>query len=127
MDVLADDYDPQGWILGVTGATADAGFHVTVVGQHWLQITADNPQPGATATVTYTVSDGTGSATGTVAVTAVPADASADQITTQDASVTIRSGDSASVAVLSGDSSSTGLPLSLAGVRRRPPRLSPGC
>ena len=122
VDVLADDYDPQGWILGVTGATADAGFHVTVVGQHWLQITADNPQPGATATVTYTVSDGAGSATGTVAVTAVPADASADQITTQDASVTIRSGDSASVAVLSGDSSSTGLPLSLAGVE---PAASP--
>ena len=67
VDVLADDYDPQGWILGVTGATsADPGIQVTVVDQRWLRISADNPQPGMTATVSYTVSDGQGSATGTV-------------------------------------------------------------
>ena len=116
VDVLADDYDPQGWILGVTGATAQPGYQATVVDQHWLRISADNPQPGVTSTVTYTVSDGTGNATGTVAVSAVPADSSADQITTQDASVVVRSGDSAAVPVLNGDSSSTGLPLSLAGI-----------
>lgn len=122
VDVLADDYDPQGWILGVTAATADPGYHVTVIDQHWLQITADNPQPGTTGTVSYTVSDGVGSATGTVAVTAVPADLSADQISTQVSSVVIRSGDSAAVTVLTGDSSSTGLPLSLAEVE---PTASP--
>ncbi len=121
VDVLADDYDPQGWILGVTGATpvvtsaANAGIQVTVIGQRWLRISADNPQPGITGTVQYTVSDGKGSATGTVAVTAVPGDLNADQITTTEAAVTVRSGDSAAVPVLSGDASSIGLPLRLAG------------
>ena len=126
VDVLADDYDPQGWILGVTGATpvvtsaANAGIQVTVVGQHWLRISADNPQPGMTGPgmtgiVQYTVSDGKGSSTGTVAVTAVPGDLNADQITTTEAAVTVRSGDSAAVPVLAGDASSIGLPLRIAG------------
>ena len=77
VDVLSDDYDPQGWILGVTSATSvtatPAGIQVAVIDQHWLRISADDPQPGMTATVDYTVSDGQGSATGTVAVSAVPA------------------------------------------------------
>ena len=121
VDVLADDYDPQGWILGVTGAqtvvssAAAAGLQVAVIDQRWLRISADNPQPGMTATVDYTVSDGQGSATGTVAVSAVPGDLNADQITTTEAAITIRSGDSAAVPVLAGDASSLGLPLSLAG------------
>ncbi len=122
-DVLANDYDPQGWILGVTGATpADPGIHVAIVDQRWLRISSDDPHPGLTSTVTYTVSDGRGSATGTVSVTAVPADASADQITTQDSAIVIRAGDSAAVPVLASDTSSTGLPLSLAGI---PPRATP--
>ena len=121
VDVLADDYDPQGWILGVTGAepaaNADdsAGLQVAVIDQRWLRISEDNPQPGVTETVDYTVSDGKGSATGTVAVSAVAGDLNADQITTTQAAVTIRSGDSAAVAVLSGDASSIGLPLTFAG------------
>ena len=123
VDVLSDDYDPQGWILGVTGATSDAlGVHVTVVDQRWLRISADDPQPGMTATVDYTVSDGRGSATGSVAVSAVPTSSSPDQITTTVAAITVRAGDSAAVAVLAGDASSTGLPLSLAG---DPPTASP--
>ncbi|MGH3150454.1 MAG: Ig-like domain-containing protein, partial [Streptosporangiaceae bacterium] len=84
-DVLANDYDPQGWVLGVTAAASpDTGIHVTIVDQRWLRISSDDPQPGQTATVSYTVSDGYGSATGTVSVIAEPADPSADQITTQD-------------------------------------------
>jgi large repetitive protein len=123
VDVLSDDYDPQGWILGVTGATSDTpGVHVTVVDQEWLRISADDPQPGMTASVDYTVSDGRGSATGTVAVSAVPASSTPDQITTADATITVRAGDSAAVAVLAGDASSTGLPLSLAG---DPPTANP--
>ena len=123
VDVLSDDYDPQGWILGVTGATSgDPDVQVTVIDQQWLRISADDPQPGLTATVDYTVSDGRGSATGTVAVSAVPASSSPDQITTTDAAITIRAGDSADVAVLAGDASSTGLPLSLAG---QPPAANP--
>ncbi len=123
VDVLSDDYDPQGWILGVTSATSsDPDVQVAVVDQQWLRVSADNPQPGLTATVDYTVSDGRGSATGTVAVSAVPASSSPDQITTTDAAVTVRAGDSAAVAVLAGDASSTGLPLSLAG---QPPTVNP--
>jgi hypothetical protein len=123
VDVLADDYDPQGWILGITGATSsDPGVQVAVVDQQWLRISAEDPQPGMTATVRYTVSDGRGSATGTVAVTAVPAAPNADQISTTGAAITVRSGDSAAVAVLAGDASSTGLPLSLAG---DPPTAAP--
>ena len=123
VDVLSDDYDPQGWILGVTGATSsDPDIQVTVVDQQWVRISADDPQPGLTATVDYTVSDGRASATGTVAVSAVPASSSPDQITTTDAAITVRAGDSAAVAVLAGDASSTGLPLSLAG---QPPTANP--
>jgi large repetitive protein len=123
VDVLADDYDPQGWILGVTSATSsDPDIQVAVVDEQWLRINADDPQPGLTAIVDYTVSDGRGSATGTVAVSAVPASSSPDQITTTGAAITVRAGDSAAVAVLAGDASSTGLPLSLAG---QPPTEDP--
>ena len=71
----------------------------------------------------YTVSDGKGSATGTVAVSAVSGDLNADQITTTEAAITVRSGDSAAVPVLSGDASSIGLPLTFAGtpVTDQPP------
>ena len=117
VDVLANDYDPQGWVLGVIDATSTTpGIHVAVVGQRWLRVSADNPVPGVTPTVTYTVSDGHSSATGTVSVTVVPADPSADRITTQDDSIVIRAGDSAAVAVLANDTSSTGLPLALDGI-----------
>jgi large repetitive protein len=129
VDVLADDFDPQGWILGITdaapvvaGASGDAGLQVAVIDQRWLRISADNPRPGITATVDYTVSDGRASATGTVAVSAVAGDLNADQITTTDAAITVRSGDSAAVPVLAGDASSIGLPLSFAGV---PPTATP--
>ncbi|HEY3883029.1 MAG TPA: fibronectin type III domain-containing protein [Trebonia sp.] len=128
VDVLADDYDPQGWILGVTSAEPaansddGAGLQVAVIDQRWLRISADNPQRGMTATVDYTVSDGKGSATGTVAVSAVAGDLNADQITTTAAAVTIRSGDSAAVPVLAGDASSIGLPLTFSGV---PPVAQP--
>ena len=123
VDVLADDYDPQGWILGVTSATSvRPGVQVAVVDQQWLRISADDPQPGMTATVDYTVSDGKGSATGTVAVSAVPADPGADQITTTEAAITVQAGDSAAVPVLAGDASSTGLPLSAR--RATPPTVS---
>ena len=123
VDVLADDYDPQGWILGVTGATSsNPGVHVTVVDQQWLRISANDPQPGMTATVDYTVSDGRDSATGIVAVTAEPADLNNDQITTTETAITVMAGDSAAVPVLAGDSSSIGLPLTLAGT---PPTAAP--
>jgi large repetitive protein len=123
VDVLADDSDPQGWLLGVTGATSNtSGVHVAVIDQEWLRISADDPVPGMTATVSYTVSDGKGSATGTVSVSAVAADASADQITTTAAAVTVRAGDSAAVPVLASDASSTSLALALAG---QPPTVSP--
>ncbi|HEY6790828.1 MAG TPA: fibronectin type III domain-containing protein [Trebonia sp.] len=114
VDVLANDYDPQGYVLGVVGATsADPGIHVAVVDQQWLRISADNPEPGTMDTATYTVSDGYNTATGTVSITAEAA-SSTDQITAQDSSITIMAGDSAAVPVLANDSSSAGLPLSLA-------------
>jgi hypothetical protein len=123
VDVLANDYDPQGWILGVTGAASAApGVHVAVVGQRWLRVSASDPVPGMTAAVHYTVSDGRKSATGTVAVSAVPDTLGTDQITTTQAAVTVRAGDSASVPVLAGDSSSTGLALAVDGV---PPTANP--
>jgi hypothetical protein len=117
VDALANDYDPQGWILGITEATStEPGVHVAVVGQRWLRVSADDLVPGMAATVRYTVSDGRGSATGTVAVSAVPGNPNTDQITTTQADITVRAGDSAAVPVLAGDSSSTGLALSVDGV-----------
>lgn len=114
VDVLANDYDPQGWILGVVGASsADPAIQVTVIGQHWLRITSDALRTGTTSIVTYTVSDGHESATGTVSVTAVGSDLSADQITARDDFVVVRAGESSAVPVLANDTSSTGLPLSL--------------
>jgi large repetitive protein len=122
VDVLANDYDPQGYVLGVTSASStDAGIHVAVVSQHWLRISADNPVPGSASTASYIVSNGYATATGTVSITAEPA-TSDDQVTTQDASVTIRAGDSAAVAVLANDSSSAGLALSLG---TTPPQATP--
>lgn len=113
VDVLANDYDPQGWVLGIVGASSpDPAIHVAVVGQQWLRITADNPVPGLTSTVTYTVSDGYGTATGTVSVVMTAATGS-DEISTHDDSVVVRAGDSAAVAVLANDSSSADLPLAL--------------
>ncbi|HEY1821012.1 MAG TPA: fibronectin type III domain-containing protein [Trebonia sp.] len=123
VDVLADCSDPQGWLMGITDASsATPGVSVTVIDSEWLRISADDPQPGMTATVSYTVSDGKGSATGTVAVSAVAVDPNADQITTTNDSVIVRAGDSAAVPVLDGDTSSTGLPLALAGT---PPTATP--
>ena len=123
VDVLADDSDPQGWLMGITGATsATPGVHVAVIDQEWLRISADDPVPGMAATVTYTVSDGKGSATGTVSVSAVATDPGADQLTMTDTAITVRAGDSAAAPVLVGDTSSTGLPLSLAGT---PPTVTP--
>ena len=46
----------------------------------------------------------------------MPANPSADQITTQDDSIVIRAGDSAAVPVLANDTSSAGLPLTLDGI-----------
>ena len=112
VDVIANDYDPQGWVLGVVGATSnDPAIHVAVVAQRWLRISSDDPRPHSSSTVTYTVSDGYRTATGTVSVTFVPA--GSDQITVRDDSIVIRAGDSAAVPVLANDTSSTGLPLSL--------------
>jgi hypothetical protein len=122
VDVLAGDYDPQGWVLGViSAASSDPGIHVAVVDQQWLRITSDDPVPGHTAAATYQVSDGFGVTTGSVSITAEAA-SSSDEITTQDASITIRSGDSAAVPVLASDSSSAGLPLQLAATS---PTMSP--
>ena len=123
VDVLADDYDPQGWLLGVAAATSAAPWvHVTVIDQRWLRISADNPQPGMTATVTYTVTDGKGSATGTVSVSAVPAELSDDQVTTTSTAITVRAGDSAAVPVLAGDASSLGTAACPSPGRPRPSR-----
>ncbi len=122
-DVLANDYDPQGWILGVTGATSpDSGIHVTVIDERWLRISADDPVPGQTATVSYVVSDGHASAIGTVSVSFAAANVGTDQVTARDDEIVIRAGDSAAVPVLANDTSSAGLPLSLSGV---PPAVSP--
>ena len=130
VDVLADDYDPQGWILGVTGATSSRrrGVQVAVVDQQWLRISADDPQPGMTATVDYTVSDGRAARPGTVAVSAVPADPNADQITTTEAAITVRSGDSAAVAgARRGRQLDRAAAVARPATRPRPRRRSPGC
>jgi large repetitive protein len=112
VDVIANDYDPQGWVLGVVGArSTDPAIHVTVVAQRWLRITSDDPKSHIGSTVSYTVGDGYRTATGTVSVAVVPA--GADQITAHDDSIVIRAGDSAAVPVLANDLSSTALPLGL--------------
>ena len=95
-----------------------------MVDQRWLRISADDPQPGMTATVTTRSATARAARPAPSAVTAVPGDLNADQITTTDAAVTVRSGDSAAVPVLAGDASSTGLPL-IARRRPRPPASPP--
>ena len=73
IDVLANDSDPEGGVLTVTGATALNG-DVVVNGDGTLTYTPD-PDYNGPDTITYTIEDPTGlTATGEVAVTVDPVD-----------------------------------------------------
>ncbi|HEV2638070.1 MAG TPA: tandem-95 repeat protein [Actinocrinis sp.] len=123
VDVLANDYDPQGELLAVQGASAVATdddplsgqLQVAVVDGRWLRINATSAQVDPSPRlVRYTITDGqTDPVTGEVSVTELPA-------TTDDTPVvvnsyaTVRAGDSATIPVLDNDFDPDGAALTLA-------------
>lgn len=118
VDVLANDYDPQGRLLAVQSAAPvdkDSALEVAVLDGRWLRIsattTALTPNPQA---VTYQLSNGAAPAQGTVSVTQkAPLDSEKNGPITGDDDVTVRVGDSAVVPVLANDTTPSGDPLGL--------------
>lgn len=116
VDVLANDYDPKGYVLAVQHAQAalsSSSLSVGVIDGHWLRIQALSDLSPQTQIVNYTISDGTtGSVTGQVTVTQLPSVAVDKPITLADYA-TVRSGDAVAIPVLDNDTSPSGAPLAL--------------
>jgi len=116
VDVLANDTDPHGEVLTVTGAQpGDASqLSAAVVDGRWVRVQALGALSVNPQIVHYTVSDGTSSpAQGEVIVTQLPA-VTDDTLLLADDTATVRAGDTTMVDVLAGDASQSGAPLLLA-------------
>jgi hypothetical protein len=119
VDVLANDYDPQGRLLAVQQATSsDSGevnLDVAVVDGRWIRVS--NPAGEARqkpAVVDYTVSNGHATASGTLTVSLLPAiDPLNDAPDAEPDVVTVRAGTSADIPVLDNDSTPSGDPVGL--------------
>lgn len=118
VDVLANDYDPQGRMLVVTHAEpvrSDSPLKVAVIDGRWLRVSAtDDAMDPKTQAISYTISNGDAEATGTLTVTQRPAitGASDAPVTVSD-DATVRAGDAVSVPVLDNDSTPSGDPVGL--------------
>lgn len=115
VDVLANDTDPAGGLLVVTGAAGNDQVDVAVVDGRWVRVSArsgtlrPNPQ-----VVHYTVSNGVKSSPGEVEVTQRPIPSDNAPVTEVD-KLTVRAGAGAAIAVLDNDFSPSGDQLSLVG------------
>jgi hypothetical protein len=115
VDVLANDFDPAGRVLAVTGAApVTAGnLAIGVVQRHWLRIGALSGSPGHPQIVRYTISDGVAApVVGEVTVTQLPDEPSAAPVP-QDDAATVRAGDVVDIPVLDNDTDPNGGPLTL--------------
>lgn len=108
VDLLANDYSPQGDVLVVTGiAGLDesniAGQTLTaqLLELRRLRVTSKAP-PTTPVQFKYILSDGTNTVDGTVVVVSSPSDENQPPVTANDV-VTVRSGDVVSVPVLAND------------------------
>ncbi|HET9690701.1 MAG TPA: cadherin-like domain-containing protein, partial [Acidimicrobiales bacterium] len=113
VDVVANDYDPAGGLLTVTGASAPAGISATVVGGRSLRLAATAASLSGQQVVTYSVTNGvTAPVTGQVIVTWVPAPQPGAPITHTVVAV-VRAGNVVDVPVLAAASDPAGEPLTL--------------
>ncbi len=108
VDLLANDYSPQGDVLiatGLAGLDESNPGASTLTAQllelRRLRVTSDAP-PQSPVKFTYTLSDGVNEVDGTVVVVASGSDQDLPPVTTDDV-VTVRSGDIVSVPVLAND------------------------
>lgn len=112
VDVLVNDFDPDGDVMMVTGVNggAVAGVRHQLLEHRRLRISSDAGL-ATPVVLTYTVSDGVAEATGQVIVVKSPlAGANADPVTAPD-SATVRAGDVISIPVLANDVDPDGDPL----------------
>nr|WP_255480940.1 Ig-like domain-containing protein [Quadrisphaera sp. RL12-1S] len=118
VDVTANDEDPDGDVLAVSGAVtpapgdaAAAGLVADVLEQHLVRVHAPQGLTGP-ATLRYTVTDGQQQDEGTITVVPAPAPVVQAPLARPDSAV-VRAGDVVSVPVLANDESRGGGPLSL--------------
>jgi large repetitive protein len=127
VDVLSNDYDPAGNLLGVVNARVDAtgaALQVAIVDGRWLRINATQNLPSASGgRVLYGVSNGLGTVTGQVMVSELPV-IQPDQPVPQPDFATVRAGGSATIAVLDNDIDAGGDPITL--VQNTGGKLPPG-
>ncbi|WP_378144741.1 Ig-like domain-containing protein [Cnuibacter sp. UC19_7] len=104
VNVLANDTDPNGKILGVQSVNVpeDSGISVEVLEHETLRVT-DTAGRGTPVTFTYTVTNGTKSAVGEVFVLPIaPPDRLRPPVATDD-EVSVRAGDVTTINVLAND------------------------
>ncbi len=126
VDLLANDFSPQGAVLLVAGldvdgpAFSDLGLQVGVLEHRRLRVTATGAL-SSTQTLRYQLSDGVQTSWGTIAIVQSNSSSSAAPIAIDD-EVTVRVEDIVSVPVLANDVSPTGGKLYLLGLDETPPR-----
>lgn len=106
LDVLAQDTDPAGGVLVVTGVQdvpADAGIQVQVIDDAALRVTLSRPLGAGTAGFRYTVTNGRDEAQGEVTIVEVDPGASAPAPIAADDTASVRVGAVVDVPVLAND------------------------
>lgn len=115
VDVLAEDFDPAGGVLVVTGVLnvpEDSGLQVEILEQRILRVTLSTPLD-APVSFNYRVSNGTAESVGTVTVIQIPTPAVRQPPVAYPDSVSVRVGDAIDIPVLANDTHPDGDTLSL--------------
>lgn len=116
VDVLANDFDPTGRLLAVSGATAEASdvVEVAIIRGRWLRVRTLRPElvPNPMR-IKYTITNGAGgNATGEVSLQQLPPPAESTPITVPDHAA-VRAGDLVTIPVLDNDTDPAGEALRL--------------
>lgn len=114
VDVLANDWDPAGGVLTISGVDTVEGSALRVAPLQYEMIRVTAPQ-GLTKpeSFTYTISNGIGTATGTVLVVPTEANTGNEPPEVNADSLVVRAGDVGTVAVLDNDYSPSGQELTV--------------
>ena len=124
VDVLVNDFDPDGQMLTVVGTSVASTTNLTaaVVQGRWVRVNVGQPKDTSRVeTLTYTVADGVGgrTATGQIQVNELPQLPSATPLTVADYA-TVRHGDEVTIPVLDNDITQDGSALGLQQDFRQP-------
>jgi large repetitive protein len=119
VDVLANDFDPQGQLLVTQDAELDPGvtqpLEISVISGHWVRLRATGPLSFNPLTVHYHVTNGTtDGVSGDIVVRQADPLEDDRPVTTEDFA-TVRSGSAVSIPVLDNDFSPSGAAVSLSG------------